>query len=140
MGHSLCWKTCSFILTKSVLLHMGVQKSLISFLLCSWTWYNNWVYWCNYLPFTFVNCNFCLFCNENQLVWSLEKHLRLRTVSNEQTVFWCKWKAKLRVSFISFMKKDTAFQQICPYFFGRFGLPYSKAQTSFSLSAMEMGH
>lgn len=97
LGAFIVLKNFSFILTeKRLLLHMGVHKPFISFLLCTWKWSNNGVFCCNYLPFAFVNCNFCLFWNENQLVWSLEKHLRLWTGSNEQIVFWCKWKARLR--------------------------------------------
>lgn len=91
LGHSLHWNTFHFFLTeKCLLLHMGIHKPFISFLLCTWKWSNNGVFCCNYLPFTFVNCNFCLFWNENLLVWSLEKHLRLWTVSHEQIIFWCK--------------------------------------------------
>lgn len=88
--HLLSWRKVCYCI--------WVFKPFISFF-CTWKWYNNWVYYHYYLPFTVVNYNFCLFCNKNQLVWSLEKHLRLQNVSNEEIVFWCKWQAKLRESF-----------------------------------------
>lgn len=127
LGAFIVLKNFSFILTeKCLLLHMGVHKPFISFLLCTWKWSNNWVFCCNYLPFTFVNCNFCLFCNENQLVRSLEKHLRLWTVSNEQIVFWCKWKAELREVFLFLCRRMQPLNRLCPYFLAELDCPTQK--------------